>query len=204
MELLETKRQAADRRRVVLMSHGIASFLEKASLIIDSKAQSESITTEKKTRSRKIVDGEDIYSRSRSLSDTDDRGPTAEVSKPSVTDKISMTLDQAASILRQSLELNSGGVVFLDTTVGYTAGSDTDAYLDETTILGAQFVQTKREQSRRKSNTQSSILSQPVFDIGDKLSPQSVKFSTDTHKATKVQAMSTAEIGMSFHRAMSI
>jgi len=199
MELLETKRQAADRRRVMLMSQGIATFLENASRITDSSSGATFASTDKKPRGRKtderrsdllgvwMTDGHEA---------SDMQEPT-EPPKPPVGDKISMILDQAALILRQSLELNSGGVVFLDTTVGYTAAGSIDAYLDETTILGAQYLQTKNKQSQHDSEIRNATLSQPVHEIGENLSRRSIQSSTEKHKASKVQAISAAEIATS-------
>lgn len=182
------------------MSQGIATFLEEASRITDSSSGATFASTDKKPRGRKtderrsdllgvwMTDGREA---------SEIQEPT-EPPNPPVGDKISMILDQAALILRQSLELNSGGVVFLDTTVGYTAAGSIDAYLDETTILGAQFLQTKNEQSQHDSEIRSATLSQPVHEIGENLSRRSIQSSTEKHKATKVQAISAAEIGMCF------
>jgi len=206
MDLLETKRQAADRRRVMLMSQGISTFLEKASLIIDSSSGPTFAYTDKKPpatkpQATKTDEGQSDPS-GICLADRHEASDTQEPTnppKPSVGDMISMTLDQAALILRQSLELKSGGVVFLDTTVGYSAAGRIDAYLDETTILGAQFLQTKNEQSQHESEIKNSSLNQPVYEIGENLSQRSKKSSTDKHKAPKVQAISAADLGMCFN-----
>ncbi|KAH8585643.1 hypothetical protein B0O99DRAFT_646455 [Bisporella sp. PMI_857] len=196
MKHLETKRQAAERRRVVLMSQGIATFLERTSLVIDSSSGATSISTDKRSQARKTDEsGPDPLgvwtTDGHETSDAEEpKGPA----KPSVVDKIRITLDQAASILRESLELTSGGVVFLDTTVGYTDAGSTDAYLDETTIIGAQFLQTKNEHPQQESTIGSGTLRPPVHEIGENLSQRSISRSTDKHKVSKVQAMSAAEI----------
>jgi len=199
MELLETKRQAADRRRVMLMSQGIATFLEKASLIDASPAATATSSVKRPRAEKKDERQSDPLGiwkyDGQEASDTQE---STEPSKSTIGDKISMTLKQAAIILRQSLELNSGGVVFLDTSVGYTAAGSIDAYLDETTILGAHFSKIKKDQPQHENENEikSSTLSQPVHEIGESLSQRSIKSSTDKHNAPKVQAISAAEIGM--------
>ena len=183
------------------MSQGIGTFLEKASRIIDSSSGATSASTNEKLRARKM---DERQSDSFGVWTTEEHGSSdtqepTETPKSSIGDKISMTLDQAALILRQSLELNSGGVVFLDTTVSYTDAGSIDAYLDETTALGAQFVQAKKEQPQNENEIRSSTLSQPVHEIGEILSQRSTKPSKDKHDTVKIQAVSAAEIGTSFH-----
>ena len=187
------------------MSQGITIFLEKASLITDSSSEATFASMVKKPRARK-TDESRADPLGVSISDgheaTDTQEPT-EPPKPSVGDQIGMTLNHAASILRQSLELNSGGVAFLDTAVGYTAAGSIDAYLDETTILGAQYLQTRNEQTQHEAEHKSSTLSQPVHEMSENLSRRSINSSTKKHKAPKVQAISTAEIGMCYQYLVS-
>lgn len=201
MEHLETRRQAAERRRVILMSQGIATFLEKASLVMSPGPEAASTSLDKKSQAsamdeRRPNPAGTWVSGGHSVSETEE---PSEPLNATVVDKISMTLDQAAVILRKSLELNSGGVVFLDTTIGFTATSCTDAYLDDTTIVGTQFQQNKDQQPQQQQETGNSSLKQPVYEVGKKLSQQSIKASTSKHRMSKVQAISAAEIGMCFH-----
>ncbi|KAG4413400.1 hypothetical protein IFR04_013459 [Cadophora malorum] len=199
MEHLETRRQAAERRRVILMSQGIATFLEKASLVMSPGPEAASTSLDKKSQAsamdeRRPNPAGTWVSGGHSVSETEE---PSEPLNATVVDKISMTLDQAAVILRKSLELNSGGVVFLDTTIGFTATSCTDAYLDDTTIVGTQFQQNKDQQPQQQQETGNSSLKQPVYEVGKKLSQQSIKASTSKHRMSKVQAISAAEIATS-------
>jgi hypothetical protein len=206
MKHLETKRQAAERRRVVLMSQGIATFLERTSLVIDSSSGATSVTTDKRLHARKIDESgpDPLGVWTTNGHESSDAQEPNESAKPSVSDKIRITLDQAAFILRESLELTSGGVVFLDTAVGYTDAGSTDAYLDESTIIGAQFLQTKNEHPQQENTIGSGTLRPPVHEIGENLSQRSIRRSTDKHKASKVQAMSAAEIGVYFRNNCSL
>jgi len=96
MKHLETKREAAERRRVTLMSKGIADFLERTS------RQAEDVDESSTTEGSETSNNNDHVKRA---------------AEPSILDKIRTTLDHAAEILRTSLELTAGGVVFLDTKV---------------------------------------------------------------------------------------
>jgi hypothetical protein len=103
MKHLETKREAAERRRVALMSQGIARFLERTSResylgLIDTSVQDDESRDERFPSD----DEEKNY-------ETQNRtGPNhLEIStqdKESVLDKIKTALDHAAEILRESLE----------------------------------------------------------------------------------------------------
>jgi len=115
MRHLTTKREAAEKRRAALMSDGIARFLDMTSEYRD-------------------VDGSDLSSecqpepKSPLPEHSGEQEPTLTASpaikdipaQSSVLDKIRKTLDQAAEILRESLEITSGGVVFLDATSANT------------------------------------------------------------------------------------
>ncbi|CAG8950653.1 hypothetical protein HYFRA_00002863 [Hymenoscyphus fraxineus] len=78
MKHLESKREAAERRRVTLMSRGIAIFLEKTSEVNEVRN----------------IDGEVDDSENPFLSDDTGREPS------SILDKIRVTLDLAAEILK--------------------------------------------------------------------------------------------------------
>ena len=49
------------------------------------------------------------------------------------------TLDRAAKILRESFEIQTGGIIFFDAAVGFSEAGITDAYADPKTDIGAQF-----------------------------------------------------------------
>lgn len=92
MKHLESKREAAERRRVTLMSRGISTFLEKTSEVTSGPDSSEAEdTTEEAGDSRPQSKMKD--------SDTPPLpDPTAE---ESILDKIRITLDFAAEILKE-------------------------------------------------------------------------------------------------------
>jgi hypothetical protein len=107
MKHLETKREAAERRRLACMSKGIANFLERSSLERYLSSEEGHIRGDK-TPSEGKEQGQD-------QEETQDRiGPSHEkpssTEKETVLDKIRAALDHAADILRESLELTSGGV----------------------------------------------------------------------------------------------
>ena len=200
MKHLETKREAAERRRVVLMSKGIATFLERTSRETDQ-------TDEPTEASNLEINGPKAASQAGAKNSSSDieMGDGPEVvldsSKPSppvkesILDKIRMTLDQAADILRESLELSVGSVVFLDTGVGYTETDSTDAYTDTATDLGAEVQQKDRDWKQRQRSNEDSLRPTMIGedDLGRHLSKGSTRNSTDKHKAAKVLAMSAAK-----------
>ncbi|CAG8982727.1 hypothetical protein HYALB_00001008 [Hymenoscyphus albidus] len=164
MKHLESKREAAERRRVTLMSRGLAMFLEKTSEVNEVRN----------------VDDEVDDSGNSFLSDATGREPS------SILDKIRMTLDLAAEILKGSLELNVGGVVFLNHTESdYSDNAYNDAYIDNSTDLGKKVQ--KIEDSYAKAPPSTSF-------GGESLSQFAVRSSTDKHKPAKILSMSAAKI----------
>jgi hypothetical protein len=127
MKHLEIKREAAERRRVAMMSKGIARFLETTSRVTDayldgpefSKTSPNSTkgqSTPHTVPSTPPIQDEDLLSPGTVVDNPIQTAPKS----PSVDilDKIKITLDHAAKILRESLELTAGGVVLLDTALG--------------------------------------------------------------------------------------
>jgi hypothetical protein len=113
--------------------------------------------------------------------------------KETVLDKIRAALDHAADILRESLELTSGGIVFLDPAIGSIENDNTSAYADSTTDLGTQAERTYKEgKSRQVSDTNQlrPSLSQDSQPGGRHLSVGAIRSSTDKHKASKILAVS--------------
>lgn len=155
---LETKREASERRRGALMSKGIATFLERASYVntpISTKPPAGPSThlldeAHQIDEKRVIIDDPNNSSvpdneknETRQLSTTSKQTQAQET----VLDKIRSTLDHAAEILRESLELAAGGVAFFDTSVGYSGaepGSDT---LPEKSIYQDDSSQSSRLQA---------------------------------------------------------
>ena len=134
MRHLETKREAAERRRVSLMSKGIAKFLETSSLVteadLDNFETSSGMTGSKSLLNYLPTPPMDGLKQSHSAHITEKASPEAEKGSSDILDKIKITLDEAANILRESLELTSGGVVFLDTALGHRAAGTTSSYFD--------------------------------------------------------------------------
>ncbi|RDW78466.1 hypothetical protein BP5796_06318 [Coleophoma crateriformis] len=212
MKHLELKREAAERRRVSLMSKGIATFLERSSHeVFDGSIVSEDYAEKShetspanhsplvppelpssqrmETPSLKAQESEKFMTQSK------------REEKTTVLDQIRSTLDHAAEILRDSLELEVGGVVFLDTTEGYTDTINADAYFDSETILGTQVEEIEPEKVDLKASQQTSndhLTVRPTLDTKPEdderyLSQGSVRSATDKYQAAKVQAISTGE-----------
>ncbi|KAF4625939.1 hypothetical protein G7Y89_g12226 [Cudoniella acicularis] len=192
MRHLETKREAAERRRVALMSKGIANFLEKTSRENDSNLETSS-TSHTDDANNNI--GEDQTSQIKPKSQHAVHNSSSKTDY-SVLDKIRITLDHAADILRESLELNVGGVAFLDGAIGYTDSGYVDTYLDAGTERESRSQhlgeETKKETFGR--NPLRPPLSKSEGGIGRHLSQGAVRSSADKHKPSKVLAMSTAKI----------
>ncbi|SLM37381.1 histidine kinase-group i protein [Lasallia pustulata] len=113
MRYLEVQRQAAERRRVALMSKGIAKFLEGKSSDLDGNEFT------------------DLYE--------GDQFQPYRPSHPQMNSLVEDTLDRAAKILRESFEIQTGGIIFFDAAVGFSEAGITDAYADPKTDIGAQF-----------------------------------------------------------------
>lgn len=185
MKHLETKREAAERRRVALMSKGMADFLERTCHSHDLNH-----------KSSRVLGGADtprdgLLPRIQELDEA--VTPDSEsISEPEITvlDKIRMTLDHAANIIQESLELTAGGIVFLDTTVGYTENDIVESTTSPevkpngarmlTENLGLLAQQASSEDTLRPSYTDGSV--------GRHLSQGTIRSSTDKHKPCKVLA----------------
>lgn len=206
MRHLETKREAAERRRVALMSKGIAKFLETTSHVTESDLEaSEASISRKNSEVRKASKA--------SFSDIP-RLPHVEHGKPDgnagevkddeetsqnpsakVLDQIKLTLDRAADILRESLELITGGVVFLDTALGYRDVGSANAYFDINLDAG--------EAPEEAHITESKTLFGSTLDIPalisagstarGGISPGQVRSFNDQYQPAKILAISVSE-----------
>jgi hypothetical protein len=92
----------------------------------------------------------------------------------SVLDKIRLTLNHAAEVLRESLELTVGGVVFLDTAIGYTDTSNAK-------VTAADKIE-ERGDGLLEAGGAIPSLSRHNDKIGRHLSKQSIRSSADKHK----------------------
>lgn len=194
MRHLETKREATERRRVALMSQGIAKFLERDSH--DANVSVAARTTDSANSAHpmehdsiqcvdmqvaKVASGQ-----SRSGSIKSDNEPES-----SILDKIRVTLDQAAEILRESLELTAGGVLFLDTAVAFADVDNTDAYTDKNTEIGATVQEIIRYEERIEANGHHT-LPQENKRLAAQLSKRTARKSSERYKTSKILAMSTS------------
>jgi len=170
------------------MSKGIANFLERTS----HNTENNYFTGVEEPQIQDAGSSQEIE---KDPNRTPERCSTP--AQESVLDKIRQTLDHAADILRESLELVVGGVVFLDTASGYSDNETTDAYPEKSTGISARS-HTKIEDENLPENIKEiKVPSGPHNNIGSKsrlLSSESTRSSDDKHKATKVLAMSAAKI----------
>ena len=145
MRYLEVQREAAERRRVALMSKGIAKFLEGKSSDLDGnelyvepkKVASISESTTLKSNGHPTPWG--IQGSTCSDTYEGDQIQPYRPSHPQMNRLVEDTLNRAAKILRESLEIQTGGVIFFDTAVGFSEAGITGAYADPKTDIGAQF-----------------------------------------------------------------
>lgn len=107
---LMTKREAAERKRAALMSKGIARFLD-----MTSRYRDDNNTTADQQPQPPPADPLPEHTGEEEANKTATPAIDDLPAQATVLDKIRMTLDQAAEILRESLEITTGGVVFLDT-----------------------------------------------------------------------------------------
>jgi hypothetical protein len=126
MKHLQTKREAAERRRVSLMSKGISRFLETTSHVTEANLQTKapekspvSNPEQKQTVPPEVMPV--ISSQDVDHDETEGKQTKDDESKPltDILDQIKLALDRAAELLRESLELTAGGVVFFDTALGH-------------------------------------------------------------------------------------
>lgn len=137
MRHLQSKREAAERRRIALMSTGVAKFLERTTWLGDGEADSNSESPPspksigETDAQRSSMESTNATSQTSTSSDTDVGGlPKKKGASEIVLDKIKRALDHAAFVLRESLELTAGGVVFLDTAIGPSEPKASTDYFD--------------------------------------------------------------------------
>ncbi len=130
MKHLEMHRQAAERRRVSLMSHGIARFLESKSPQHDK---------DRNDQENKTASSNSEHKSSSKVSTPADLGTPVLTSTAESETAVKCALKSAASILRESLEIESGGVMFVDTAISFNEAGYTDAYSDPATSVGQRM-----------------------------------------------------------------
>jgi hypothetical protein len=182
MKHLATKREAAERRRAALMSKGIGDFLERTSQYRDLSSSNELESESDDNMPIEVVPQEDkLLDGAHNISpeERDVQG------KESVLDRIRITLDHAANILRESLELTAGGVVFLDAAVGHAELNNIDV---EDHIINSN--DRKRRETMEGALRPASL--QEYGAAGRHLSQGLIRSSTDKHKPPKILAVSAA------------
>lgn len=126
------------------MSKGIARLLEKKKQRSDrvgqefSAVQGHPFVQHENVDSKNVCrpkNSEEAFSERRSTDNTSPKNTSA----PNSLDPVKDTFDRAARILLESLEIDSGGVVFLDTAVTFDQAGFTDAYSDSMTDIGAHM-----------------------------------------------------------------
>jgi hypothetical protein len=195
MKHLESKREAAERRRAALMSKGIADFLERSSAQHSVSGSTKSLSDDEETIPPLNNDEKPLSTGAHKSSAPKDKHKPAE--KDTTLDKIRLTLDHAAEILKESLDLAVGGVVFLDTSIGYNEVEKDDAYLDKTTDIGAQFDAIVKEEKNLETETGEQLRPISYYEDGTtvrQLSQITTRSASDKHRPSKVLAMSAAEI----------
>ncbi len=201
MRHLETKREAAERRRVALMSKGISTFLEMTSKITGADLHEPEIPERRKSYARGLegvypgptwrrdLDPEPAVS-----GDGDGRSDEAGGNAETVLDKIKLTLDRAACILRESLELTVGGVVFLDTTLGHSEPSVTNSYIDISSDNKSESDGDFGSESKKRHSSHpsfSSLASSAIFGRGSS-SPGQTRAFNDQYQPAKILATSVS------------
>jgi hypothetical protein len=199
MRHLETKREAAERRRVALMSKGIAGFLERTAKRNGDVSRSEIAGGQiimSDTAGTDTPENTEAFTTANHANDVvNDANASVSYAKSTVLDQIRKTLDEAAEILRQSLELVVGGVVFLDPTVSYSETGHNEAYLDPSTDLGHHVQEQEAAEKRRNSLNEETSRAEYMSNIDDlRHASSAVRNSVGKHKPAKVQSMSASNI----------
>ena len=204
MRHLETKREAAERRRVAVMSKGIANFLETTSQVTEADLENSdaSETSRKNSSARKNstpdpprspVLVQDLPDRSARVGEGDDETSKSPSSK--VLDQIKLTLDDAADILRESLELTSGGVLFLDTALGSKDPGVANDYFDLNIYTGAEPEDSFSAESKTMFGSELGVpaLTSAGATARGGSSPGQVRSFNDQYQPAKVLAMSVSD-----------
>jgi hypothetical protein len=204
MRHLETKREAAERRRIAVMSKGIANFLETTSHVTEadldnndasetSRKNSTAWKTSAPASPRSPTTAQALPGEAPEYEKEDDDTKKSPSSK--VLDQIKLTLDHAADILRESLELNGGGVLFLDTALGSKDAAAMNDYFDPSTYSESE---NEGPLSAESKTLLGSALKVPVLTTTGIAprggsSPGQVRSFNDQFKPAKILAMSVSE-----------
>jgi hypothetical protein len=199
MKHLESKREAVERRRIALMSCGVSNFLERASQLDELESDSSNPAETPAVSSIDDVEMQDstpdhttMTSHSSSQDGVDEVWQGKKGASEIVLDKIKMTLDHAAEILRESLELTAGGVVFLDTAIGYAVPKNEDEYFALKDDLEAIAEKTGRDE-RETSAAAEADLTMTGIDPKTAISPGQVRGYHDEYRPARILAISCSK-----------
>jgi hypothetical protein len=195
MRHLERRREAAERYRTVLMSKGIATFLERTSRATED--DQDPTTFNSSDESQSVEDGCSSGSvttgPTTTTSDADEIHRSKKGASAIVLDRIKLTLDRAAKILRNSLELDAGGVVFLDTAVGYAEPEERDSYFDfDSDVPGIMSNIGDNDESKCPQHRIRNLLTFPDNSNRNSISPGQVRGFHDQYRPAKVLAISAS------------
>lgn len=205
MRHLETKREAEERRRVSMMSKGMAEFLERTSRVTEhdlhfSEAKNKRVSGRRKPKvGIRLHESQAEEDMTTDVVKREDEKQHDDSSK--TIDKIKLTLDHAASILKESLDLAVGGVVFLDTALGYRQAGVADAYFDEESDLGtataeqAHHIDSNKDDDDNDNGKQKKVPQEESekSQSPNHLTPRHVRAYDDNIKPAKVLAMCEAK-----------
>lgn len=210
MKHLETKREAAERRRAALMSDGIAKFLDRSSQYKDLRLRDDIESSKPGVdaiRSHDELESRDQDNESTATIREDAQAIATErvldervmaeeeFAKTTVLDKIRITLDHAAEIIKESLEIVAGGVAFLDAGAAHSDLEIIGALADSRLGLSSLVQQTQHEPL---SPFVDGFLKPPNLSpeesSGRHLSQAVVRSSADKHKPPKILAVSQGEV----------
>ena len=198
MRHLEVHREAAERRRITLMSKGIAKFLEGKPLDVGEDELNDNESKKLETDEGSIqaqTNGGHMQGKSQGgpeelimeASEADQPWPDPRP-QPQLDNQVEDTFYRAARLLRESLEIGIGGVIFFDTAVGFREAGVTNAHTEPKTDLGAQFQDTQdadRQSSRHPAETNRPLDSQYQGQVRN---------SEDQGQAVGVLAASVAKV----------
>lgn len=222
MRHLEAKREAVERRRIALMSSGVARFLEKANELTErnalatssdgtsSSAAGNSSREEEKSSNLETPDLSQDTSTSQtstvSISNdggADDEGVGSKKKGASeiILGVIRKTLDHAAEILRSSLELSSGGVVFFDTAIRYAEPKGETDYFEtkseaseaEASRTASQWLEPGSAGSNSPDGEDLTMTGFADMDPRMAISPGAVRGYHDENRPARVLAMSASK-----------
>ncbi|KFY34081.1 hypothetical protein V494_07075 [Pseudogymnoascus sp. VKM F-4513 (FW-928)] len=209
MKHLQSKREAAERRRVALMSTGVAKFLERTTWLGDADTDSNpefplsSNSIGESDPQQSSMESTNITSQTSNSGDTDIDGlPKKKGASEIVLDKIKKALDHAAYVLRESLELTAGGVVFLDTAIGPSEPEPSTDYFDpiqpglERVTSGIKGVDLEDELSPENDLTMTGIDPRSTIPSGQ------VRGFYDEYRPVRVPALSCSKHAYRRSRAL--